>query len=203
MELRDRAGFDLDGHGEDDRANGPSFQPGLSLVYTDENHGYGNAGTDDPPGQSPVAAKPEPGNETPIPDDAAFNTSRSRYSDTGQGYLDNYTDPADPNTQWRHAFDCLGFRVNRMAADANGPQAAPGDLTGDVAFTLGDGCAKFDYGYGRGTNKVATPGVTPAAAAAGKVSTACAARSAYKRVKLRRRGRGLRLDVATSARQRF
>lgn len=34
-------------------------------------------------------------------------------------------------------------------------------------------------------------------------TTACAARSAYKRVRLRRRGRGLRVDVATAARQRF
>jgi hypothetical protein len=67
---------------------------------------------------------------------------------------------------------------------------------------MGDGCAKFDYGYGRGTNKVATPGVTPAAEVAGK-SVACAARSAYKRVKLRKRRRGLRVDVATAARQRF
>src|SRR4051794_21557073 len=38
MELRDRAGFDNDGHGEDDRNDppGPTFEPGLSLVYTDE-----------------------------------------------------------------------------------------------------------------------------------------------------------------------
>src|SRR4051794_37605761 len=202
LELRDRAGFDLNGHGEDDRANGPSFQPGLSLVYTDENHGYGNVGTDDPPAQTPVDAKPEPGSETPDLDDAAFTTSRSRYTDSGQGYLDNYTDPADPATQWRHAFDCLGFRVTKMDGDANGPGTAPGDLTGNVAFTMGDGCAKFDYGYGRGTNKVATPGVTPAAESKGQ-ATACAARSAYKRVRLGRRKRGLRVDVATAARQRF
>ena len=66
LELRDRAGFDADGHGEDDRATeddppGPNFEPGVSLVYTDENHGYGNVGTDDPPAQSPAGRQARAG----------------------------------------------------------------------------------------------------------------------------------------------
>src|SRR5205085_1309592 len=54
MEMRDRSGFDYKGRGEDDRddpssdTDGIQWQPGLSLVYTDENHGYGNVGTADP-----------------------------------------------------------------------------------------------------------------------------------------------------------
>ena len=54
--MRDRSGFDLDGHGENDR-DPIDFQPGLSLDYTDEAHGYGNAGTDDPPAQTPLDSR--------------------------------------------------------------------------------------------------------------------------------------------------
>ncbi len=35
-----------------------------------------------------------------------------------------------------------------MTGDDVGPDATPGDLTGDVAFTLGSGCGAFDYGFG-------------------------------------------------------
>ncbi len=60
MEMRDRSGFDLDGKGQIDR-DPIGFAPGLSLVYTDEAHGYGNAGTDDPPAQSPLDSQPRAG----------------------------------------------------------------------------------------------------------------------------------------------
>ena len=60
LELRDRSGFDLRGRGESDRGD-PTFAPGVLLAYTDENHGYGNVGTDDPPAQSPLDSQPEPG----------------------------------------------------------------------------------------------------------------------------------------------
>ncbi len=49
-----------------------AFQPGMLLVYTDEAHGYGNAGCDDPPGQSPLDSAPTPGDSTPELDDAAW-----------------------------------------------------------------------------------------------------------------------------------
>ena len=34
-----------------------------------------------------------------------------------------------------------------MTGDSNGPETSDGDLTGDVAFTMGQGCGEFDYGY--------------------------------------------------------
>ena len=40
-----------------------------------------------------------------------------------------------------------------------GPSPAPGDLVGDVSFTLGSSCGTFDYGYGGGSNAVSVPGV--------------------------------------------
>ena len=64
LEMRDRSGFDFDGKGQADRG-GAAFEAGLSLVYTDEAHGYGNAGTDDPPAQSPLDSTPTPGSASP------------------------------------------------------------------------------------------------------------------------------------------
>ncbi len=147
MEMRDRSGFDLDGKGENDRAP-IGFEPGLLLVITDEAHGYGNVGTDNPPAQSPVDSRPQPGNNTPNLNDAAFKQGDS-YSDFGpNGHVDNYTDPGDPLGQgrWRHLFDCLSFTVDRLEGTDFGPALAPGNLAGDVTFTMGAGCATFDYG---------------------------------------------------------
>ena len=77
LEMRDRSGFDFDGNGQADRG-AADFQPGLYLSYTDEAHGYGNAGTDSPPAQSPLDSVPQPGNENPELNDAAFTTAAGR-----------------------------------------------------------------------------------------------------------------------------
>jgi M6 family metalloprotease-like protein len=158
LELRDRSGFDLDGMGQNDR-DPISFAPGLSVVYTDETHGYGNVGTSNPPAQSPLDSQPQPGNDTPDLADAAWTAvpGDSGFSDSGEGHTDNYTDPsqqqADPRypdvaNPWRFRFDCLAFDVLSMSGDDNGPVQADGDLTADVGFTLGAGCGPADYGYG-------------------------------------------------------
>lgn len=151
LEMRDRSGFDLDGHGQIDR-DPIGWQAGLYLSYTDEAHGYGNAGTDDPPAQSPLDSTPEPGSDTPDLDDAAFTAAagRSAYSDSGAGHTDNYTDPSSPSGNWEFAYDCLGFDVGSMTGDADGPATADGDLSGTVSFTMGQGCGTFDYGYDAG-----------------------------------------------------
>ena len=157
LEMRDRSGFDLDGNGQIDR-DPIGFGAGLSLVYTDEAHGYGNAGTDDPPAQSPLDSTPEPGNETPNLDDAAFTDAagRSTFTDSGAGHTDNYADPSqtavdsrypDVANPWRFLYDCLSFQVTSMSGEAEGPATSDGDLTGDVTFDLGAGCGTFDYGY--------------------------------------------------------
>jgi PKD repeat protein len=143
LELRDRSGFDFDGHGQADR--GPiTWTPGLYLMYTDEAHGYGNVGTDDPPAQTPLDQHPEPGSDTPNLDDAAFNQGES-FSDGGAGHVDNYLGADGAN--WTLKLDCLSFAVDRMSGDGAGPATAPGDLSATVSFTLGSGCGTFDYGY--------------------------------------------------------
>lgn len=98
IELRDRLNNDFDGKGQSSRGS-PTWEPGISMIYTDENHGYGNVGTDDPPAQSPVDSAPQPGNESPNLDDAAFTLTRPNFN--GCAHIDNYTDAAGPNGQWQ------------------------------------------------------------------------------------------------------
>ncbi|MBT8137576.1 MAG: immune inhibitor A [Gammaproteobacteria bacterium] len=151
LEMRDRSGFDFDGNGENSR--GPiAFQPGLLMVYTDENRGYGNTGSSNHPNQHVVDANPQPGNNSPNLNDAAFTaTGVSFFSDYGpDGWLQNYTDPDDPKGEgsWRHLFNCLQFNVVNMTGNNTiGPNTVPGDLVGDVTFTTdtAENCAIFKY----------------------------------------------------------
>ena len=155
LEMRDRSGFDLDGNGQADRG-APEFASGFYTAYTDEAHGYGNAGTDDPPAQSPLDSQPEPGSDTPDLNDAAWTAAAgdSHFSDGGEGWTDNYADPGSASGNWEFDYDCLTFDVLAMSGNGDGteagegPQQADGDLTGDVRFDLGAGCGDFDYGYG-------------------------------------------------------
>ncbi len=162
LEMRDRSGFDATGRGENDR-DPIAFEPGLSLVYADEAHGDGNVGTDNPPAQSPLDSKPEPGSDTPNLNDAAFTAAadRSAFSDTPdattkRGRFDNYTDPSRMDdaksgaaTPWEFDFSCLTFKVDSMSgtgtAEALAGEAGADVLTGAVRFTAGKGCAAFDY----------------------------------------------------------
>ena len=158
LEMRDRSGFDEQGRGQNDR-DPIEFLPGLSTVYTDEAHGYGNVGTDDPPAQSPLDSQPEPGSDAPGLADAAWTAAAGdeKFSDSGIGHTDNYSNPAeteadprypDVGNPWRFRFDCLTFDVLSMSGDDVGPAQADGNLTGDVGFDMGAGCGEFDYGYG-------------------------------------------------------
>ncbi len=156
MEMRDRSSFDFDGRDQNDRDD-IQFAPGFLLVYTDEAHGYGNVGTSDPPAQTPLDSQPEPGNEAPNLHDAAFTDTAGddRYSDSGQGHTDNYTNPSETEVDsrypdvahpWRLRFDCLTFDVGTLTGEEGNSRVAL-DLAGDVAVTVGPGCAPFDYGY--------------------------------------------------------
>ncbi|QZY29140.1 PKD domain-containing protein [Nocardioides coralli] len=147
LEMRDRSGFDLDGNGQNDRAP-IGFESGFYNSYTDEAHGYGNAGTDDPPAQSPLDSSPQPGNSSPNLNDAAWRPGDTPFSDSGEGHTDNYEDPQSQDDNWHFRHDCLTYDVTAMSGEALGPDSADGDLTGTVDFTLGAGCGEFDYGYG-------------------------------------------------------
>jgi M6 family metalloprotease-like protein len=98
LELRDRISNDFDGQGQSDRGP-PTWDPGVALSYSDENHGYGNVGVPNPPAQTIVDAVPDPGNSTPVLDDAAFTLSRSLFD--GCLHVDNYLDPNGPGGNWK------------------------------------------------------------------------------------------------------
>ena len=79
---------------------------------------------------------------------------RVRFTDSGEGHTDNYSDPAqtdvDPRyadvaNPWRFRYDCLDFQVLRWRAAASAPVGADGDLTGRRQVRPGAGCATFDY----------------------------------------------------------
>jgi hypothetical protein len=128
------------------------------LAYTDENHGYGNVGTSDPPAQSPLDSQPQPGNNAPNLNDAAFTAAAGDGhfdDDTADPHVDNYTDPSRADSRWTFDFGCLTFDVTRMVGtDLDADQF---NLNGDVALEAGSGCGAFDYGNGsKGT------GVPPA-----------------------------------------
>ena len=144
------------------RPRRPHVRPGVLLAYTDEDHGYGNVGTDNPPAQTPLDSRPEPGSDTPNLDDAAFKAGDA-FSDGGAGHADNYTDAnGDP---WVLKYGCLAFTVDRLAGTAVGPEVAGAyDLAGDVKFTTTATCGSFDYGNGAvGEGQPVQPPVTPPA----------------------------------------
>jgi hypothetical protein len=191
MELRDRSGFDAHGQGESDRGD-ITFSPGVLLAYTDEDHGYGNVGTEDPPAQTPLDARPEPGSDTPNLDDAAFKAGDA-FDDSA--HTDNYTS-GDGN--WVLDYGCLKFNVTRLAGGGIGPEVfGRYDLDADATFTASARCGSFDYGNGAVSAGVPTApprsfpsqerkpsaAVAPAAvpAAAPKKAVACAARSVKAR----------------------
>ncbi len=159
LEMRDRSGFDAHGQGESDRGD-LTFAPGVLLAYTDEDHGYGNVGTDNPPAQTPLDSRPEPGSDTPNLDDAAFKAGDA-FSDSGAGHTDNYTDEnGDP---WVLKYGCLAFNVDRLAGTGVGPEVAGAyDLAGDVRFATTGTCGSFDYGNGAvGEGQPVQPPLTP------------------------------------------
>ena len=149
MEMRDRSGFDVNGKGQNDRAD-IAFDAGFYNAYTDEAHGYGNAGTDDPPAQSPLDSQPQPGENAPDLNDAAWTAAAgdTTFSDFGEGHTDNYEDPGSADGNWHFRFDCLRYEVLSMSGQAVGPDTSDGDLTGAVDFTIKEGCGAYDYGYG-------------------------------------------------------
>lgn len=130
LELRDRLSNDFDGKGEAGRGT-PTWEPGVSLLITDENHGYGNTGVDDPPAQSPVDSNPVPGADAPNLDDAAFTLTRPSFN--GCTHIDNYTDAAGPDGMWKLPGN-LKFTVTAMsnivgAAAMGVAPATPGSVT--------------------------------------------------------------------------
>ena len=155
LSMRDRSGFDTDGHGQNDR-DAIEFKPGLLLEYTDESHGYGNTGVDDPPAQSPLDLHPEPGEDDPDLNDATF-VRGTKFAD--DDWVDNYEDESTKSGNWEFRYHCLAFKVLKLRGTDIGPTfRAPGkggNLRGNVRLTGRKGCSPFDYGFGARSDNAA------------------------------------------------
>ncbi|HET8797912.1 MAG TPA: CARDB domain-containing protein, partial [Thermoanaerobaculia bacterium] len=111
IEMRDRVSWDKDGKGQSERG-APAWAPGVAIIYTDENHGYGNTGADGVPAQTIVDSQPQPENATPNLDDAAFTTAPSDDEFDGCTHVDNYlTSDGQP---WKLPNN-LNLRVTTMS----------------------------------------------------------------------------------------
>ena len=148
LELRDRAGFDHEGFGQSDRGL-PTWQPGLFLEYTDENHGYGNNGTPDHPAQHYLDSQPVADAQcvegSAACDDLAFTDADgdTTFSDDADDpHLDNFADPDGIDGRWTFDYSCLTAEVLSMAGEDT--VAPANDLTADVRLTTGDGCQRYD-----------------------------------------------------------
>ncbi|HKR64049.1 MAG TPA: CARDB domain-containing protein, partial [Thermoanaerobaculia bacterium] len=98
IEVRDRVSWDKDGKGQSDRGD-PAWAPGVAILYTDENHGYGNTGNSDQPAQTVVDSQPQPGNMTPNLDDAAYTMAPNDNQFDGCTHIDNYATAT--STVWK------------------------------------------------------------------------------------------------------
>jgi M6 family metalloprotease-like protein len=190
LELRDRSGFDFNGHGQSDRGS-IDWSPGVLIEYTDEARGYGNNAAS-PPRQHYIDSQPEPGldcgealTDDPLTarddtakrcDDAAFTAAvgDSHYDDNPNGgadpgdWIDNFSDPASDDGFWHFAYNCLSLDVTSMSG-ADADQALPSNLTADAIITALPGCAAFSYtgGYANAA-PVAAAQAKPTTQAVGK-----------------------------------
>jgi len=121
IELRDRISNDFDGKGQSDRGV-PGWEGGVALLYSDRQHSFGNTSAADHPGQTVVDAAPDPGNDSPNLNDAAFTLARPTFN--GCTHIDNYPDPDGPNGEWKLP-NPLKFTVTALSG-INAQSAVPG-----------------------------------------------------------------------------
>ena len=129
IEVRDRVSWDKDGKGQSERG-APTWAPGVAILYTDENHGYGNTRAADQPAQTIVDSQPDPGNENPNLDDAAFTTAPGDDQFDGCTHVDNYV-PAGATT-WK-----LPTGLKLTLTNLTG-LSADGSASGAVATLVAD-----------------------------------------------------------------
>ena len=167
LELRDRSGFDYDGHGQSERGT-PTWDPGVLIEFTNEFDGYGNNGGSLPPAQHYLDSQPTPGQDcvsrTDSPcDDASFTAAEgdAHFSDhvteaQPGGWVDNFTgydDDGYDDDFWHFDYGCLSLDVLSMAGNGVGPEPPlESDLTADVRLTAAGGCREFAYAPGGSAN---------------------------------------------------
>lgn len=138
LELRSRISNDYDGLEQSDRGS-PNWEGGVSLVYSDRQHSFGNTGAADHPGQTIVDAVPDPGNDSPDFSDAAFTLARPTFN--GCTHIDNYPDPDGPDGLWKLP-EALRFVVTSLEG-VTADRPVPGQpATATVATEIFPDCSQ-------------------------------------------------------------
>jgi M6 family metalloprotease-like protein len=116
VEMRDRISWDKDGRNQSDRG-APTWAPGLAILYTNENHGYGNTSVDNEPAQTIVDSQPQPGVMTPNLDDAAFTLTAGDDKFNGCTHVDNYKTAATPTWKLPNGVNIALTGLNGLSSD--------------------------------------------------------------------------------------
>jgi M6 family metalloprotease-like protein len=116
IEMRDRVSWDNDGKGQSERG-APTWAPGLAILYTDENRGYGNSRSSDQPSQTIVDSQPDPGNENPNLDDAAFTLAAGDDQFDGCTHVDNYIHESGGNWKLPNGVKLTLTNLSGLSAD--------------------------------------------------------------------------------------
>lgn len=151
VELRDRTSNDYDSAGQGER-HPIDFIPGVSIWYTDEAHGYGNNGVDDPPAQTPLDPRFQIGEQDPRLSDASFYPMAGLNLFSDLKWSDNYV-IAD-GSPFKLSFGCFTARVNSMSGLGSGSATA-----GVTMSTVPSKCLRV-LGINQGVPKV-RPRVLP------------------------------------------
>lgn len=135
IELRDRVSWDKDGKAQSERG-APTWAPGVAILYTDENHGYGNTGAEGVPAQTVVDSQPQPGNATPNLDDAAFTLTAGDTEFNGCTHIDNYV-PTGADT-WKLP---NGLKLTVTSLSGLSPDGSSSNATATVVAKIHPDCS--------------------------------------------------------------
>jgi M6 family metalloprotease-like protein len=149
IEMRDRVNWDKDGKLQSDRGV-PTWAPGVAILYTDENHGYGNTGADGVPAQTIVDSQPQPGNKTPNLDDAAFTATTGDEKFNGCTHVDNYVTSAGANWKLPNGLNLTVSGVTGLSQDGvsnNAVATVIADINPDCSIVVQPPVLRFAAGH--------------------------------------------------------
>ncbi len=149
VEMRDRVSWDKDGKGQSSRG-APAWAPGIAVLYTDENHGYGNTSADGVPAQTVVDSQPQPGNASPNLDDAAFTLTTGDDKFNGCTHVDNYKTSASTNWKLPNGVTLSLTGLSGLSADgvtSNAVATVIADVAPDCSLVVAPPVLRFAAGH--------------------------------------------------------
>ncbi len=149
VEVRDRVSWDKDGKGQSERG-APTWAPGVAVLYTDENHGYGNTGADNQPAQTIVDSQPQPGNMNPNLNDAAFTLTAGDEQFNACTHVDNYHTATSDVWKLPNGIRLTVTSLSGISSDgtpSNASATVVADVTPDCDFVTAPPILRFAAGH--------------------------------------------------------